>query len=97
MGEDQFHYAPDGTPLPETFSYPLPGYFEIGEFLFESEKVPTSKLEVASFGVERLAMAQGKSAGDFEGSRKHLIAKLEEEAKRRDINLPHAHGKLAEL
>ena len=81
--------------MPETLNYPPEGYYEIGEFLFESEKVPTSKLEVASFGVERLAMARGKPAGDFESSRKHLISKLEEESKRRGIDLPHAHGKLS--
>ena len=90
------HYAPDAATLPETLSYPPQGYYEICEFLFESEKVPTSKLEVASFGVERLAMAQGKPAGDFESSRKHLISKLEEEAKRRGIDLPHAHRRYAE-
>ncbi|MEM7393750.1 MAG: hypothetical protein AAF492_15520 [Verrucomicrobiota bacterium] len=91
-----FHYVPEGTPLPDKLGYPPEGYFEIGEFLFESEKVPTSKLEVASFGVERLAMARGKPAGDFESSRDSLVAKLEEEARRRGIDLPHAHRRYAE-
>ncbi|MEM8743412.1 MAG: hypothetical protein AAGF14_02120 [Pseudomonadota bacterium] len=86
-----FHYIPEGSPVPETASYPPAGYFEIGEYAFKDEQAPNSKAEVALFGVERLAMAQGKSAGDFESSRKRLLEKLKDEAKRTGVELPRAY------
>ena len=92
-----FHYVPEGKPIPKSVGYPPEGYIEIGEFLFESAKKPHVKVDALSFGVERLAMARGKPAGDFESSRKQLVAKLEAEAKRRGVDLPDAHGKYSEL
>ncbi|MEM6583187.1 MAG: hypothetical protein AAF699_18055 [Pseudomonadota bacterium] len=92
-----FHYMPEGQPMPKTSSYPPGGYFEIGEYAFKDEQAPSSKAEVALFGVERMAMAQGKTAGDFSSSRKRLLARLEEEAERRDIALPKAYHDFSAL
>ncbi len=92
-----FHYIPDDMPIPERSSYPPAGFFEIGEYAFKDEQAPASKAEVALFGIERLTMAQGKPAGDFESSRKRLLARLEEEAKRLGVDLPKAHDHFSAL
>ncbi|MEM7393751.1 MAG: hypothetical protein AAF492_15525, partial [Verrucomicrobiota bacterium] len=92
-----FHYIPNDQPIPKEVGYPPAGYFEIGEFAFKDEEAPTSKAEVALFGVERMTMAQGKTAGDFESSRKRLLKKLRDEAKRTGVDLPQAYKDFAAL
>ena len=91
------HYVPPGIDIGTEHKYPLPDHLEIGEFLFRPKNKPGSAVEMFSLGVERLAMAQGTSAGDFETSRKRLLASLEKEAGRKNVALPKAYHDFSAL
>lgn len=100
MGQElhtlSFHYAPEGSDIPAERVYPLPGYLEIGEFLFDPQHDASKESEAFGLGVERLFMAQGQS-GSFERTRELLLHKLETEAKRREIPLPQAYHDFSAL
>ncbi|MDA7947524.1 MAG: twin-arginine translocation signal domain-containing protein [Hyphomicrobiaceae bacterium] len=101
MGQEfhtlSFHYAPEGKDLPSGRTYPLPGYLEIGEFLFEPQHKAAKDHESFGLGAERLVMAQGKLAGDFNSSRERLLAKLRDDTKRNGLKLPNAYDNFSAL
>lgn len=88
------HYVPPGVSVSANPSYPLPDLIEIGEFGFNESEEPG---ELFGFGVERLQMAAGYSAGDFISSRDELLLKLREEADQRKLPLPSAYKEFSSL
>ena len=88
------HFVTDDGPAGGR-SYPLSGAIEIAELTLRAGPRRDAVVQDGSFGLERLLMAQGKAVGDFEESRRRLLRAIEQEAARRGVPLPEAHGTFA--
>ncbi|WP_269580691.1 hypothetical protein [Roseibium sp. Sym1] len=85
------HYPLPGTE-PDDLAYPLQGYLEIGEVSITPLDRRAVGFEVGGFGLERLVMAEGGVAADFEASRRALLRLIESEATASGQPLPEGHG-----
>jgi hypothetical protein len=86
------HYALPSTAPATRLRYPLDGYLELGEVGLEPAWGATISPQSMGLGMERIAMAQGRPVPGFEASRLMLLARLEDEALRRKVDLPEAHA-----
>ncbi len=84
------YYPLPGAPTGE-LSYPLNGYLEIGEISITPLDRSAVSFEACGFGLERLVMAEGGAAPDFETSRQALLRLIEHEADRTGAALPKGY------
>ncbi len=88
------HY-PLGEAAGDGLSYPPEGHLEIAEIGLTPLDGGTGEAEVGGFGLERLLMASGQPAPDFEESRQALLRRLEDEASRTGRKLPSGYDLFA--
>lgn len=88
--------------LPQTLDdgpveYPLPGYIELGEVGISAPDKERDRAQIAGFGLERVAIAAGEVAPDYEETRLNLLRIIEDEAQRSGKELPPGYTKFASL
>jgi hypothetical protein len=90
------YYPARGAAPTATLQYPPQGYIEIAEIEIAARGTKATS-QLAAIGLERLAMAEGRPAPDFEGSRRDLLKAIEQDAKRTGKPLPPGYQKFASL
>jgi hypothetical protein len=89
------YYALPGRTPPLPTSYPPLGYIEIAEVPITMGNGQQGETGNAGIGLERLAMAEGKQAPDFQQSRRALLQAIADEAKQTGQTLPPGHARFA--
>jgi hypothetical protein len=91
------YYLMPGVAPPAQLSYPPKAYVEIAEAPITIGAGRQPETGNAGIGLERLAMAEGKPAPDFEESRRNLLLAIDNEAKRTGKARPPGYRKFASL
>ena len=91
-----YYPLPGSEPSGDLF-YPPDGYIEIAEVAIAPIDGESDGPEGACIGLDRLAMAEGKPALNFDENRLNLLRIIEDEAKREGKDLPPGYAKFASL